>query len=203
MSESLTRAGENLKKRGFTVTVFQTAAEACEYLCKTVRGTTVGFGGSVTLQEMGLYEKLAENNRVFWHWSRPEGVPPGAVIAQADTAEVYITSANALAETGEIVNIDAGCNRVASSVHGHKKVIFVIGENKLAENCEKAVYRARNVAAPLNAKRLHADTPCAVNGDRCYDCSAPGRICRNLSILMGKPLPGEFEVILIGEKLGY
>lgn len=75
--------------------------------------------------------------------------------------------------------------------------------NKLAPDYDSALYRARNIASPLNAKRLNKKTPCAVKGDRCYNCSSPERICRGLSVLWEKPVTGEFEVILINEELGY
>ena len=92
---------------------------------------------------------------------------------------------------------------MASIFYGHKKVYLVVGENKIAKDYESALYRARNIAAPLNAKRLGVKTPCAVKGDRCYDCKSPERICRGLSVLWGKPMTGEFEVLLIHENLGY
>lgn len=80
---------------------------------------------------------------------------------------------------------------------------LVAGANKIAKDYESALWRARNIAAPLNAKRLGMKTPCAVKADRCYDCKCPDRICRGLSVLWSKPMTGEFEVVLINEKLGY
>jgi hypothetical protein len=82
-------------------------------------------------------------------------------------------------------------------------VYFVIGENKIAKDYDSALYRARNIAAPLNARRLGVKTPCAVKADRCYNCNSPERICRGLSALWCKPMTGEFEVILVHEDLGY
>ena len=99
--------------------------------------------------------------------------------------EVYLCSANALAETGELVNIDGAGNRVASTLFGHRKIYFVVGANKLCPTYEDAVFRARNVAAPQRARQLGAKTPCAVHADRCYDCKSPGRICRGLVTLWG------------------
>ena len=116
---------------------------------------------------------------------------------------MYISSANGLSETGEIINIDGACNRVSSICYGHEKVIFVIGKNKLAPTYDEALFRARNIAAPKNAQRLGKNTPCAVKGDRCYDCSSPDRICRVLSVWWSKPMIGEFEVVLIDEELGF
>ena len=108
-----------------------------------------------------------------------------------------------MAETGEIINIDGNCNRVASIFYGHKKVYLVIGENKLEKDYDSALHRARNIASPLNAKRVGVKTPCAVKGDKCYDCKSSERICRGLSVLWGIPMTGEFEVILVHEELGY
>ena len=110
---------------------------------------------------------------------------------------------NGLAETGEIVNIDGNCNRVAASMFGPKRVYYVVGINKIAPDFEKALWRARNVAAPKNAQRLGKKTPCAVKADRCYDCKSPERICRGLSVLWRKPTGFEqAEVVLIEEELG-
>lgn len=122
---------------------------------------------------------------------------------EANAASIYITSVNGIAESGEIVNIDGNCNRVASIFYGHEKVYFVIGENKIEKDYDSALYRARNIAAQLNAQRLGVKTPCAIKADKCYDCKSPERICRGLSVLWEKPMTGEFEIILIHENLGY
>ena len=133
----------------------------------------------------------------------PEGRTSDEARHAANGAEIYISSANGLAETGEIVNIDGTCNRIASIFYGHEKVYLVIGRNKLAKDFDGALHRARNVASPMNARRLGVRTPCAAKGDRCYDCDSPERICRGLSVLWGKPMAGEFEVVLVHEELGY
>jgi len=191
-------AEKNLKARGFSVKVFATAAEAGAYLNAVIDGTTVGIGGSVTVQEMDLKEMLSAHNEVFWHWTDgPEAREKAAL------ANVYITSVNALAETGELINIDGTGNRVASTLYGHKKVYFIVGWNKLAHTYDEALWRARNIAAPKNAQRLGRDTPCAVNADRCYDCSSPDRICRSLVVLWEPMLGTETEVILVEEAMGY
>lgn len=150
----------------------------------------------MTVKAMGLYPRLSSHNRVVWHWE-------GGSLEEAARTEVYLTSANGVAETGELVNIDGNCNRIASSVYGHKRVYFVVGINKIEPDYDRALWRARNVAAPKNAQRLGRKTPCAVKGDRCYDCKSPERICRGLSVIWGRPTPVEvMEVVLIGEELG-
>ena len=195
------RVKQNVEARGFRVSVFATAAEAADYLDSAIDNTSVGFGGSVTLEQMGLYERLERHDRVNWHW-RP--TVDGADARQAAmTAEHYITSVNGLAETGELINIDGTGNRVASTLYGHKKVWFVVGRNKLAPTYEEALWRARNIAAPKNAQRLKRKTPCAVKADHCYDCKSPERICRGLVVLWEAIGSMEMEVVLVDEALGY
>ena len=187
----------NLEARDYTVKVFATAAEAAAYLNGEIDGKSVGIGGSKTIQDMGLYETLSAHNEVHWHWvSGPEAH------AQAALADVYLTSANGLTEAGEIINIDGAGNRVASTLFGHQKVYFVIGKNKLAPTYDEALWRARNIAAPKNAQRLGKKTPCAVKGDRCYDCKSPDRICRGLVVHWGPMMGKEAEVVLVDEEMG-
>ena len=193
------KAMRELELRGFRVSRFADAAQAADYVCSQIHGRTVGIGGSRTVEALGLYDRLAEDNTVYWHWKEPGR----ATQEKALLAEVYICSANAVSETGEIVNIDGNCNRVASIMFGHKKVYLVVGCNKVQPDYDAALYYARNVAAPKNAQRLKKKTPCAVNADRCYDCKSPERICRGLSVLWTKPGAEECEVVLIGEELGY
>ena len=192
----------NLEKMGYQVREFATGAEAAAALTAEFRGRTIGFGGSVTLQQLGLYESLSRNNTVYWHMHCPEGETVSALRHKACGADIYFSSVNGLAETGEIVNIDNTGNRVSSISYGHEKVVLVVGENKLEPTLEKALYRARNVAAPQNCKRLGVRTPCTVLG-HCADCKSPQRLCRNFSILAQKSTGCDYEVVLIHEKLGY
>ena len=188
---------KNLESRGFAVSVFATAAEAADYLNREIDDKTIGIGGSLTIKELDVHDKLVLHNEVYWHWLG--GKADRDLAAQA---EVYLTSANGLAETGEIINIDGTGNRVASTLYGHEKVYFVIGRNKLAPTYDEALWRARNIAGPLNAQRLGRKTPCAVKGDRCYDCNSPERICCGLVVHWKAMLGMEMEVILIDEDLG-
>ncbi|WMJ82832.1 lactate utilization protein [Oscillospiraceae bacterium LTW-04] len=188
---------DNFKNHGFSVKYFETAAEASSYLAGALKGETIGFGGSVTLKDMGLYDLLANENTVCWHWKTPGDRERYAEFT------TYITSANAVAETGELVNIDGTGNRVASTLYGPKKLYFVCGINKITPDLTTAIDRARNVAAPANAKRLGYKTPCAVTG-KCHDCNSPERICRGMVIHM-RPI-NNFEcteVIIVGEILGF
>lgn len=192
----------NLRSRGFNARYFATKEEAAAFLREELKGTSVGFGGCMTAEQMGLYELLGEENDVFWHWK--DGDRAQAQINAAH-AKVYILSANALAETGEIVNIDGNGNRLAAMFYGHERVIFLVGVNKLTPDLPSAVERARNVASPLNARRLQRKTPCALTEPmRCHDCGSPERICSGMAILMEKMGSiKETDVYLIGETLGY
>ena len=194
-----TKVKENLAQAGFQVSCFETAAAAADFLDNAIDGVTVGMGGSMSLEDMGIYQRLSKHNQVFWHWK----TPGPETLAKAQTAKVYLSSVNALAMSGEIVNIDGTCNRVASMVYGHEQVYLVVGSNKIAQDYESALFRARNVAAPKNARRLNRQTPCALGEEKCYDCKSPDRICKALSVLWQKPYGMECYVVLINEPLGY
>ena len=185
----------NLEARGFRTAYFPTADEAAAYLDGRINGKTVAFGGSMTLKSMELYPKLSSHNQVVWHWE-------GGALKDAVLTDVYITSANALAETGEIVNIDGNGNRVSSTLYGHQKVYFLVGVNKIAPDFEAALWRARNVAGPHRAQQLGKKTPCAVKADRCYDCKSPDRVCNAMVTLWGPMTGMETEILLVDEDLG-
>lgn len=189
---------ENLKKRGFSCSIFPDRERAVSYLDGKIDGVTVGIGGSMTVKELGLYDRLVGHNQVAWH------MQPDGKIEDANRAEVYISSLNGLAETGELINIDGVGNRVAATSYGAKRVYFVVGQNKLAPDFDKALWRARNIAAPKNAARFGTKTPCVLKEPRCYDCQSPERICKELLVLWQKPRPIlEMEIVFICEDLGY
>ncbi|MGN1005359.1 MAG: lactate utilization protein [Aristaeellaceae bacterium] len=192
-----------LQRNGYAVSCFETGREAAAYLNSVLDGRRIGCGGSATLQQLGLIDSLAEHNRLFTHTGKT-GVEFEAMLsAELRDTDVYLTSANALAETGELVNIDGNGNRVASTLFGHQKVYFILGRNKIAPTLDAAIWRARNVAAPKNAQRLRRRTPCAVKADRCYDCNSPDRICKGLVVLWRAMGMSEMEVVLINEDLGF
>lgn len=188
-----------LIKEGFAVSHFPTARAACDYVDAALDGQSIGFGGSQTVREMGLYERLSRHNDCRWHWDREkQEIPP-----EADAAPIYICSLNALSEDGALVNIDGRGNRVWATIAGRKKVYFLVGSNKIAPDFDAALWRARNIAAPLNARRLGKQTPCAITG-KCASCASPDRICKTLVVFWEKPpLVDEVEVVLIDEALGY
>ena len=201
--EKLIGLQDALKAKGYVVEIFETKEEATEYIDSQIDNCVVGIGGSQTVAQMKLFDKLSTHNQVFWHDEKPEGMTVMETRKAATRAEIYISSVNAISMDGVIVNIDNTGNRVAAISFGPDKVFLVIGENKVTEDCDSALFRARNVAAPRNAKRLNRKTPCAIKGDKCYDCKSPERICRNLSVLWNRPTGAEYHVILIHEELGY
>ena len=194
---------ESFRENQFNAVYFDTKNEACEYLNEKIDNTTVAYGGSMTISEMELLPLLEKHNEIFSHWSAPVGMTVEDAMVKAASTEVYLTSANAATENGELVNIDGNGNRVSSTLFGHKKVYFILGINKFEENLEKAIWRARNIASPLNAQRLKRNTPCAAKGDKCYDCSSPERICRGLVVHYKKMSSCDIEVVIVGEKLGF
>lgn len=194
---------KNLYDIGFTSRVFEKRGDACDYLLKEIKNTSVGIGGSVTVRELDIYERLKQNNTVYWHWYKDESKTTEEMLRLASNTDVYISSVNAIAETGEIVNIDGTCNRIASISYGHKKVYLIIGKNKITKDLDSAISRARNVAAPLNARRLGKNTPCAKGELKCYNCKSSDKICRNLSVIWKAPEACLYDIIFINEDLGY
>ena len=189
----------SLELRGYSVKHFAKGEEAAAYLCEEVKDTRVGIGGCKTADQLGLYEKLSERNTVYWHWR----VPGMETLQKANAAPVYISSANAISEDGEILNIDGRGNRLAGQVFGNKKLFIVAGVNKICPDFTSALERARNVAAVQNCKRFEAKTPCKIDG-KCHDCLSPDRICR-ATLIIHKPLMDmkKMEVILVDEDLGF
>lgn len=190
---------DRLEKLGYAPHVFDTSADATYFLQDYLKDKTVGFGGSMTIQQMELYPALsAYAKRLYWHW-----VSPGPdTLRNAMQADVYITSANAITENGVIVNMDGNGNRVASSVFGPGEVIYIIGQNKVVPDIQSAVERIRTVAAPRNAQRLHKSTPCAKTG-QCMHCDRPDSFCCVLTMNLRCPAGVKGTVVLINQDLGY
>ena len=190
---------ENLRRNGFEASRFSTAGEAAAYIGNSLRGMTVGIGGSMTVRALDIYDRIRENNTVFWHM-----IDPGdETMVQASSAQVYITGVNAISEEGYLLNIDGRGNRVAGTLMKKDKVYLIVGKNKFCGPFPEALERARNVAAPKNAARLEKKTPCAMAG-RCFDCAAPERICNALVVLWRKPgWCGSMELVVIDEELGF
>jgi L-lactate utilization protein LutB len=204
--ETIQKAVESLKKNEMETIYFPTAREAGEEVLKRIpREATVGFGGSVTLRQMGLVEALERRgNEVFNHWKEGLSKEDRAVVAKKQqSADFFVTSTNALTVDGKLVNVDASGNRVTSMIFGPGKVIVVTGVNKIVGNLNQAMARIKKSVAPQNCRRRKDPTPCAEDLV-CHDCDTPARLCRVTTIIERKPWGiKEFTVILVGEELGY
>ncbi len=189
-----------LSKNGFIVKKFNSILEAREDLLSQIeKEESIGIGGSMTIQDMGVYEDLKNSgNEVYWHWKKDVE----NAVAKAINTDTYITSTNALTMDGKLVNMDGNGNRVASMIYGHKDVYIVVGRNKICKDYEEAIERIRNIAAPMNAKRLNLSTPCTYTG-KCMDCNSPQRICKTEVIIHKKPGATNIHIYLVDEELGY
>ena len=191
-----------LRENGFDARWFATAAEAGDALCAELKGKTVGIGGSVTVEQMGLGDRLSRENTVFWHWRQPAAEARKNAMA----AEVYLLSANAVSETGALVNIDGTGNRVSALSFGPGEVFVIAGVNKRVEGGEEAaIERIKTQACGKNARRLGLNTPCA-RLNRCVGeggCASPQRMCNVVQKIERAPGGRAFHVVLIDEALGY
>ena len=190
------------QKNNYVVRVFPCKEAAADYLDQSIDGRSVGFGDSGTLMQLGIYERLRKHNAVHDPLHPKDGKSFEDTAADCMHTQVFLMSVNAASETGELVNMDGTGNRTAGSLYGHEKVYFIIGKNKIAPTLEDAIWRVRNVAAPLNARRLGLKTPCAIKGDKCYDCSSPQRICNGMVIHFKAMHHVEMEIVLVDEDLG-
>ncbi len=206
---NLEKTVKSLRKKLYTVSVFDSPEEAAEYLDSRIDGHIVGFGDSRTIIDMKLYDKLSKHNTVYDPNQSEDNDGFLEIAQKCLTAEVFLTSVNAMAETGEMVNIDGTGNRVAGSLFGHEKVYFVVSTNKIEPDLETAVFRARNIAAPKNSLKYDLTTPCVLNykktGElKCFDCAHPDRICNCVITYCRKMQDIEdVEVVLIDEEMGF
>ena len=194
-----TKVQQALERRGYTVRTFAAAAEAAAYLDGAIDGKTVGFGGSATLDALGVYDKLAAHNTVIWHWKQEANAARKAAMQ----TQVYLSSANGLAESGEIVNIDGTGNRIAAMCYGPGTVYVLIGRNKIVSGgYAQAVKRIKEVSCPLNARRFQLHNPCAETG-RCNPAECEKPMCHVIASFERAPNGKRTQVILINESLGY
>ena len=194
-----------LKANGFKVIYADNSKEALDKVMSLIpKEAKVGIGGSVTVRDIGLVEAIEkQNNPIFMDWGKPlELKEKLKVRKEALNSDVYLTSSNAITLQGQLVNIDGTGNRVSAMIFGPKKVIVVAGANKLVGTLDEALARIKNIACPLNGKRLNFKTPCALTG-KCADCSSPDRMCKVTVILEKKPSLSDITIVLVGENLGY
>ncbi len=195
---------KELQAKGYQSVYTETKEQALEEVLKLIPGgASVGIPGTVTIREIGAMEKLAERGcKIFHHWN-PNLTPEERMrmLQDENSADYFLTSANAITRDGKIVNIDGNGNRVSGMAFGRGTLIFVIGMNKVVPNLDEALTRIRT-ATPPNVLRLGGNTPCVQTG-YCVDCDSPARVCRALLILE-RPVSGrKAHVIMVGENLGY
>lgn len=198
---------KNLERNNFVVHYFETGEDAIAYLKSRIQNKRVALGDSRTLQTLKVYEALEGQNIEITDIHRPlDGENFRQTALRTMQRDVFLTSVNALAQTGEMVNIDGTGNRVACSLFGSEEVFFVLGTNKITPDLSAAIYRARNVAAPQNVvkNKKSSKNPCAIRQDKCYDCGSPDRICNALTIYYKKMRNMDImEIIIINEDLGF
>ena len=194
-----------LRKNGFEAHYVATGAEALELIARSVKpGMTVGFGGSMSLKDMGAPERVrALGAEVLDHDAPGINQEQELELRRAQlTCDLFLSSSNAVTLDGEIVNVDGTGNRVAALAFGPKKTIVVVGSNKIVRNLNEARDRIETTASPMNNKRLERPNPC-VKAGTCQDCQGKTRICRVYQVLRRRPLHSDFTVIVVGEPLGY
>lgn len=193
-----------MTRLGYVVHPADDAEEAARILYPLIpEGSTVGLGGSTTLADMGVPEKLREGPwKLIDRYRTSSWEETMQRYRDALDADVFVTGTNAITRAGQLVDMDSSGNRVAATIFGPRRVIVVAGANKVVENLDAAFARIREIA-PMNCRRLGHKTPCAESG-RCEDCMIPERMCNYTGIIHhGMKEPGRFHVILIAEALGY
>jgi hypothetical protein len=205
IEEKAKKVIEKLAAHDFKAIFLKTKEEAVQEIWKHITPKQrIGVGGSLTIRGLGILEKLeAEGYTIYDHWKPGLSKENILEIRKSQmTSTLFLSSSNAVTLNGELVNIDGIGNRVNSINFGPGKVVLIVGYNKIVEDVQEAIKRIKNVAAPLNAKRLNMDVPCAKVG-KCVDCNSPNRICRVIVIHERKPSLTDLHIILVGEELGY
>ena len=195
---------KNLEKRGMEAYYVDNSEEALQKaLSFTAPGSSVSWGGSMTITDMGLIDALKAGDYVVLDRTVPKtDEEKREFFGKVNMCDFYFMSSNAITMDGELLNIDGIGNRVASLIFGPSNVIIVAGMKKVVDNIESAVDRARNTAAPINTMRLNRKTPCTQTG-RCMDCMSPDCICNQFVVTRRSAPAGRIKVILVGEELGY
>lgn len=208
LQKKIQRTLAALRKNDFDAMYVPTRKEAIAKVLELIPpNALVGVGGSVTVRELGLLEILkSRGNKMADHWeARHKKLAPEQVMKVRRlllNSDVLLTSTNAVTEEGHLINTDHAGQRVAAMIFGPKKVIVIAGMNKIVTDIDEALERIKNVAAPMNAKRLNMNVPCTVTGI-CSDCDSQERICNVTTIIERRPVHTNITVILLGEKLGY
>lgn len=196
---------EALQERGFTAVYCATAAEVSDYILgQAGDAKTVGFGGSLSVAELGVSKTLRDQGREILNHGYPDLSLEERIdiMRRQQVCDLFLTGTNAVTTDGCLVNIDGIGNRVSAMMFGPKKVIVVAGRNKVVEGgVEEAIHRIKCWASPTNAYRLGKKTPCATTGF-CADCDSPERICRATVILERKPSLTDLHVLVVNQDFG-
>lgn len=203
LAQRSTRCADALRKNGFE-SVFLADREAVRerVLAECGKADSIGFGGSMSIAELGIQQALAgKGKRLLDHGRVPAEEKAATRLAQL-TCDLFLSGTNAVTLDGCLVNMDGNGNRINAMTFGPKKVIVVAGANKIVADMEEGIRRIKTTAAPRNAKRLKLSTPCAITGF-CEDCSSPQRICSVYSVMVRKPRMTDISVLLCGEPMGY
>lgn len=195
---------KNLKKRHFEAVYCPNREEALQQALAWIpEGSTVGWGGATSAQQIGLMAALNDGNYNTLDREKCATIQEQEQIARKClSADVFLTGANALSLDGQMVNIDGQGNRVAAVVYGPGSVIVIAGMNKVMDTLDSAINRARTVAAPMNQQRFGHDNPCTVTGV-CGDCKSETCICNHIVITRHCRPVGRIKFILVGEELGF
>ncbi len=192
---------EGLKSRNMTGYYAKDREEALRIALDLIPGgASVTMGGCMSAREIGLVDAIESGDYNFIDRDKYED-KRAAMLAAYD-ADVYLASANAMTEDGVLINIDGNANRVSAIAQGPKKVLFIVGMNKICNDVDAAMKRARNVAAPINAQRFDLTTPCSKTGS-CMNCKSPDTICCQILITRYSKHKDRIHVILVGEDLGF
>ncbi|MBR4763270.1 MAG: lactate utilization protein [Lachnospiraceae bacterium] len=192
---------KGLASRNMTGYYAKTGEEALRIALSLIpEGSTVSRGGCMSAAQIGLDDALQAGNYTFVDRDKTEDKRKAALMAY--DCDVFIASANAMTEDGVLVNIDGNANRVSAIAFGPRKVIFIVGMNKVTKDVDAAMKRARNEAAPINAQRFGLDTPCAKTGS-CMNCKSPDTICCQFLITRYSKHKDRIHVILVDEQLGF
>ena len=192
---------KGLKSRNMTGYYAESKEEALRIALELIpEGSAVTMGGGMSVHEIGLVDALKNGNYNFI--DRDAYTDKRAAMLAAYDADVFLSSANAITSDGVMVNIDGNSNRVSAIAQGPKKVVFIVGMNKVCGDIDGAVKRARNVAAPINAQRFGLTTPCSKTG-ACMNCKSPDTICCQILITRYSRHANRIHVILVNDSLGF
>ncbi len=195
---------KNFQKRNIEGYYCSTANEAAEKALDLIEdGSTVSWGGSMTLQQIGLLERLKETNLELLDRDNASNAEEKAEIQyKAFGCDYYLMSSNAITQDGKLVNIDGNGNRIAALIYGPRNVIIIAGMNKVTKDEDSAMKRVRNYSAPTNAIRLEQETPCTKTG-KCHECLVEDCICCQVLVTRKSGHDKRIKVILVGEELGF